>query len=162
MLWKAYYLSRMGCFEIQGSARGITSVKLVDCKPCPTGPIPPPLRPCVQQLDEYFRGERQRFELTLDFGDASAFDISVWKALTEVPYGHTTTYSKIAEQLGDPKSVRAVGQANRRNPIAIIVPCHRCIAKSGDLQGYFYGLDMKRQLLELENPLSFSRQGSLF
>ena len=117
MLSKAYYLSRMGCFEIQGSARGITSVQLVDCKPCPTGPIPPPLRSCVKQLDEYFRGERQHFELTLDFGDASAFDISVWKALTEVPYGHTTTYSKIAEQLGDPKSVRAVGQANRRNPI---------------------------------------------
>jgi methylated-DNA-[protein]-cysteine S-methyltransferase len=80
----------------------------------------------------------------------------------KIPYGHTTTYQAIAENLGDKKAVRAVGQANRHNPIAIIVPCHRCIAKSGELQGYFYGLDMKRQLLELENPLSFARQGSLF
>jgi methylated-DNA-[protein]-cysteine S-methyltransferase len=68
----------------------------------------------------------------------------------------------IAEKLGDPKAIRAVGQANKHNPIAIIVPCHRVIAKNGDLQGYFYGLDFKRRLLELENPMSFARQGSLF
>ena len=78
-------------------------------------------------------------------------------------YGkHTTTYSAVAEQIGNPTAVRAVGLANRNNPIAIVVPCHRVIAKSGDLQGYFYGLDMKRGLLELENPMSFARQGSLF
>jgi methylated-DNA-[protein]-cysteine S-methyltransferase len=86
----------------------------------------------------------------------------VWNLLQEIPYGHTTSYLALADKLGDKKAVRAVGQANRHNPIAIIVPCHRCIAKNGDLQGYFYGLDTKRQLLELENPLSFARQGSLF
>jgi methylated-DNA-[protein]-cysteine S-methyltransferase len=80
----------------------------------------------------------------------------------KIPYGHTTSYSAIAKQLENPDSVRAVGQANRENPIAIIIPCHRVIAKSGDLQGYFYGLDMKRKLLELENPMSFGEQGSLF
>lgn len=162
MLEKTHFLSPFGCFEIQGSELGISSVKLVDLKPCPAGPIPPVLRDCVIQLNEYFRGERQTFDLTLDFGAASDFYKSVWNELLQIPYGHTTSYSRIAEKLGDPKSVRAVGQANRNNPIAIIVPCHRCIAKSGDLQGYFYGLDFKRQLLELENPLSFARQGSLF
>ncbi len=162
MLEKAHFLSPFGCLEIQGSSLGISSVKLVEKKPCPAGPIPDVLRGCVLQLDEYFRGRRRAFNLKLDFGNAPAFYQAVWEELLKVPYGHTTTYQAIAEKLGDLKAVRAVGQANARNPIAIIVPCHRCIAKSGDLQGYFYGLDMKRQLLELENPMSFARQGSLF
>ena len=162
MAEKTHFLSPFGCFEIQGSTFGISSVKLVDKKPCPAGPIPEILRDCVVQLNEYFKGERHEFSLKLDFGTAPAFHQAVWQELLKVPYGHTTTYKAIAEKLGDPKAVRAVGQANRRNPIAIIVPCHRCIAKSGELQGYFYGLDMKRQLLGLENPMSFAQQGSLF
>ncbi len=162
MLEKTHFLSPFGCIEVQGSDHGISSVQLVDKKPCPTGPIPAVLRQCVVQLNEYFRGERRQFELDLDFGNGPSFHQAVWQELLKVPYGHTTTYKAIAEKLGDAKAVRAVGQANRHNPIAIIVPCHRCIAKSGDLQGYFYGLDMKRQLLELENPMSFARQGSLF
>lgn len=162
MLSTAHYLSPFGCFCIQGSARGIRKVNLVDTKPCPAGPIPPELKQCVIQLDEYFKGQRQEFDLQLDWEGATDFHQAVWAALLEIPYGHTTSYLKIAEKLGDPKSIRAVGQANRRNPIAIIVPCHRVIAKNGDLQGYFYGLDMKRRLLELENPRSFARQGSLF
>ncbi|MFK7936185.1 MAG: methylated-DNA--[protein]-cysteine S-methyltransferase, partial [Saprospiraceae bacterium] len=116
----------------------------------------------VQQLDEYFQRKRTEFDLKLDWGGATAFNRSVWKALTEIPYGRTTTYSAIANKLNNPKAVRAVGLANRNNPIGIMVPCHRVIAKSGDLQGYFYGLDMKRKLLELENPMSFAQQGSLF
>lgn len=162
MLEKTHFLSPFGCLEIQGSSLGISSVKLVEKKPCPAGPIPDALRECVVQLTEYFKGERREFDLKLDFGGAPAFHQAVWQELLKVPYGHTTTYAAIAEKLGDLKAVRAVGQANAHNPIAIIVPCHRCIAKSGDLQGYFYGLDMKRQLLELENPMSFARQGSLF
>jgi methylated-DNA-[protein]-cysteine S-methyltransferase len=157
-----HFLSPFGCIEIKGSHLGLSSVKLVSVRPCPTGPIPPVLKPAVIQLNEYFQGRRQSFDLRIDFGEAPAFSQAVWKELLKIPYGHTTTYLAIAEKLGDPKSVRAVGQANRHNPIAIIIPCHRCIAKNGNLQGYFYGLDMKRQLLELENPLSFARQGSLF
>ena len=162
MIEKAHFLSPFGCFEVKGSSLGISSVKLVDTKPCPAGPIPAILKDCILQLTEYFRGDREVFELDLDFGAASAFNSSVWKALTEVPYAHTTTYSAIAEKIKNPAAVRAVGLAARNNPIAIIVPCHRCIAKSGELQGYFYGLDMKRRLLELENPMSFARQGTLF
>lgn len=162
MLSTTHYLSPFGCFYIEGSAKGIRRVNLVDTKPCPAGPIPPVLKACVVQLDEYFKGQRTRFDLKLDWEGATDFHKAVWSALLEIPYGRTASYLSIAEKLGDPKSIRAVGQANRRNPIAIIVPCHRVIAKSGDLQGYFYGLDMKRRLLELENPRSFARQGSLF
>jgi methylated-DNA-[protein]-cysteine S-methyltransferase len=157
-----HFLSPYGCFEIKGSHRGISSVKLVSKQPCPAGPIPPELKEAVVQLNEYFKGERRTFDLKIDYGETPRFYQSVWKELLKVPYGHTTTYLSIAEKLGDPKAVRAVGQANKNNPIAIIIPCHRCIAKNGDLQGYFYGVDMKRQLLELENPMSFARQGSLF
>jgi methylated-DNA-[protein]-cysteine S-methyltransferase len=116
----------------------------------------------VRQLTEYFQRKRQAFDLPLDISGGTLFNQSVWKELLKIPYGHTTTYSAIAKQLGNPESVRAVGQANRENPMAIIIPCHRVIAKSGDLQGYFYGLEMKRKLLELENPMSFGEQGSLF
>ena len=76
--------------------------------------------------------------------------------------GYTERYYAIAKQINNPEAVRAVGLANRSNPIAIVIPCHRVIAKDGDLQGYFYGLDMKRKLLELENPMSYGEQGSLF
>ena len=157
-----HFLSPFGCFRIEGSIHGIRSVKLVSKKPCPAGPIPRELKECVRQLAEYFRGERQTFELPLDWSGASDFHRAVWRELRRIPYGQTTTYLAIADQLGDRKAIRAVGQANKHNPIAIIVPCHRVIAKSGDLQGYFYGLDFKRRLLELENPRSFGRQTSLF
>ena len=162
MIKTAHYFSKFGCFEIKGGSMGIKSVRLVSVKPCPAGPIPEVLKDCVVQLDEYFKGTRERFQLQLDWGEATSFNKSVWEQLVQIPYGHTTTYSAIAEKINNPTAVRAVGLANRNNPIAIIVPCHRVIAKNGDLQGYFYGLDMKRSLLELENPLSFARQGSLF
>lgn len=162
MLKTTHFLSSFGCFEIKGSELGIQSVRLVSTQPCPSGPIPTVLKQCVLQLNEYFNGERQVFDLKLDWGGAPEFNRAVWEKLLEIPYGHTTSYSAIAEKLNNPKAVRAVGMANKHNPIAIIVPCHRVIAKDGNLQGYFYGLDFKRKLLELENPMSFSRQGSLF
>ncbi len=162
MLQNTHFLSAYGCFEIKGSSLGIQSVRLVNKKPCPGGPIPPVLKPAVVQLNEYFNRQRETFDLKLDWGGAAEFNKQVWAELLKIPYGHTTSYSAIAEKLNNPKAVRAVGMANKHNPIAIIVPCHRVIAKNGALQGYFYGLDFKRRLLELENPMSFSRQASLF
>ncbi len=162
MLQTAYFQSIFGCFEIKASHLGIRSLRLSPKKNCPPAQVPEELRECVRQMDEYFKRTRKEFELALDFSGATPFQQAVWEELRKVPYGHTSTYSAIAEKIGDPKSVRAVGQANRNNPIAIIVPCHRCIAKSGELQGYFYGLDVKRKLLELENPVSFAEQGRLF
>lgn len=158
----AHYLSPLGCFELTGSPLGLRSVRWLDVQPCPTGPIPDTLRSAIVQLDEYFKGQRKEFELSFDWSAATPFYRGVWSELLKIPYGHTTSYLKIAEQLGDAKAVRAVGQANRNNPIAIIVPCHRVIASSGELHGYFYGLDFKRKLLALENPMAFSAQGELF
>lgn len=162
MLATAYCPTPFGCFEITGSKLGIRSVKLVDKSPCLQVDVPEVLQDCYQQLIEYFNQDRRHFSLQLDWSGRSEFNKSVWRELLKVPYGHTTTYSALAEKIGNPTAVRAVGLANRNNPVAIIVPCHRVIAKNGQLQGYFYGLDMKRRLLELENPMSFARQGSLF
>lgn len=162
MLVKTYLSTEFGCFEIKGSSLGISSLKLVKKEPCPEEEVPEVLQNCATQLKEYFAGKRTSFDLKIDYGTATPFNKSVWAELINTPYGHTTTYSAIAEKIDNPSAVRAVGLANRNNPIAIIIPCHRCIAKSGDLHGYFYGLDMKRRLLELENPMSFARQGSLF
>jgi len=163
MLSTTFCKTAFGWFEIKGSMLGVQSVHWKDEAPAfETTDLHPVVEECVRQLQAYFEGRRQGFDLPLDWGGATDFYKSVWRALLEIPYGHTTSYSAIAEKIGSPDAVRAVGLANRNNPIAIIVPCHRVIGKSGDLQGYFYGLDMKRRLLELENPQSFARQGSLF
>lgn len=158
----AYCPSPFGCFKITGSEHGVQAIQLMTGKACPIAKTPKELKNCVKQLNEYFARKRTHFDLELDFGDAPEFHQAVWKQLMAIPYGHTTYYSAIADKLGDAKKMRAVGQANRNNPIPIVVPCHRVIAKNGDLQGYYYGLDMKRKLLELENPMSFASQGSLF
>lgn len=159
----SYYQSPFGCFKIISGLRGIRSVQLTDDPP---SPIPTPSDPlaieCIRQMKAYFAKERRDFDLQLDWDGAPTFHQQVWEELQKIPYGHMTSYSAIASNLGDANKMRAVGQANKNNPIAIIVPCHRVIAKSGDLQGYFYGVDMKRRLLELENPMSYGQQGSLF
>ena len=154
--------TRFGTFAIKGSELGIRQVNLVDKAGQDSPDIPQLLYDCAQQLQEYFQRKRKEFDLQLDWSDQPDFHRAVWTQLLKIPYGRTTSYSAIANDLGNPKSVRAVGQANRNNPIAIIVPCHRVVARSGELHGYFYGLDMKRQLLELENPMSYGEQGSLF
>lgn len=102
-----------------------------------------------RQLNEYFAGTRTRFDLPLDF-QGTEFQKRVWQALLEIPYGETRSYSQIALALGNPKSVRAVGAANGRNPISIIAPCHRVIGASGALTGFAGGLEAKTLLLTLE------------
>ncbi|WP_133407537.1 methylated-DNA--[protein]-cysteine S-methyltransferase [Parashewanella tropica] len=103
---------------------------------------------CVQ-LKEYFDGLRNEFDLALA-PQGTDFQKQVWQALLNVPFGETASYSDISEQINRPKAVRAVGAANGANPIAIIVPCHRIIGKSGKLTGYAYGLELKKTLLKLE------------
>lgn len=102
-----------------------------------------------QQLAEYFAGTRQQFDLPLDF-EGTDFQKQVWQALLQIPYGETRSYKQIAEQMGNPKAVRAVGAANGKNPISIIAPCHRVIGASGKLVGFAGGLDNKQILLKLE------------
>ena len=119
------------------------------------------MREAREQLQAYFAGRLKSFDLPLDWSEATDFHRSVWKELIKIPYGHTASYLEIARRIGKPKAVRAVGQANRRNPLPIIVPCHRVIATGGELHGFYYGLDMKRQLLALENPKSYGEQTRL-
>ncbi|KYQ84321.1 glycosyltransferase [Acinetobacter sp. NRRL B-65365] len=109
----------------------------------------PMLHKVKQQLEEYFAGQRQQFDLPLDF-QGTAFQQQVWQALLNIPYGETRSYKEIAVQLGNEKAVRAVGAANGKNPISIIAPCHRVIGSSGALVGFAGGLDKKQILLSLE------------
>ena len=104
---------------------------------------------CKNQLDEYFIGERKSFDLPLA-PKGTEFQKKVWDALKEIPYGETRTYGEIAEMVGNPKAARAVGMANNRNPIAIIVPCHRVVGANGKLVGYAGGMEQKEKLLHLE------------
>ena len=102
-----------------------------------------------RQLGEYFAGRRKRFALTLDVS-GTAFQRKVWNALLTIPFGETRSYREIAEQVGNPRAVRAVGAANGRNPVSIVAPCHRVIGSTGALTGFAGGLDVKARLLALE------------
>ncbi len=114
------------------------------------------LAPYLRELGEYFSGKRRVFSVPLDLR-GTEFQLRCWHALLDIPYGETRTYADIAAAIGHPRAFRAVGMANNRNPIAIIVPCHRVIASDGTLCGYGGGLNLKRKLLDLEgaaNPES--------
>ena len=110
-------------------------------------------RPYVNELEEYFAGARREFSFPLDLRGTD-FQLACWHALLAIPYGETRSYGDIARAVGKPAAFRAVGMANNRNPVAIVVPCHRVIASNGTLCGYGGGLDVKRKLLELEGALS--------
>ena len=154
----------IGWLEITGSELGIQRVRRVEKQGDEIAILTEnhPISACKQQLSDYFAGKRQSFDLPFDWSGEADFNQKVWAELLKIPFGKTVSYSDIAERIGSPKAVRAVGLANRNNRIAIIVPCHRVIGKSGDLHGYFYGLETKMQLLRLENPVRFAEQTALF
>jgi methylated-DNA-[protein]-cysteine S-methyltransferase len=108
-----------------------------------------PFQAVSEQLREYFAGDRKTFDLPVALA-GTPFQQRVWAMLQEIPYGRTATYGEIATRLGHPNAARAVGMANNRNPVAVIVPCHRVVGSNGALVGYGGGLDRKRMLLELE------------
>ena len=111
--------------------------------------INPVLEKAIKQLDEYFSGQRKVFELPLN-PQGTEFQKKVWGNLLKIPYGQTVSYKRLAEMSGNSFASRAVGMANNKNPIAIIIPCHRVIGADGKLTGYAGGLDLKRELIELE------------
>src|ERR1700726_4706646 len=111
------------------------------------------MRAYVRELEEYFAGDRREFSFPLDLRGTD-FQLACWKALLDIPYGETRSYAAIARAVGNPAGFRAVGMANHRNPVAIVVPCHRVIASDGTLCGYGGGLEVKRKLLELEGALT--------
>jgi methylated-DNA-[protein]-cysteine S-methyltransferase len=109
----------------------------------------PLIQKTAAQIEEYLTGKRKRFTLPLVL-HGTEFQLAVWRALQDIPYGETRSYKEIAAAIGRPKAVRAVGMANNRNPVSIIVPCHRVIGHDGSLTGYGGGLPLKQRLLELE------------
>ena len=114
------------------------------------------LEAAQRQLNEYFAGRRQTFDVPLDLR-GTAFQLAVWNALLQVPFGETVSYATIAERIDRPSAVRAVGAANGANPIPIIVPCHRVVGRNGTLTGYRGGLPIKKRLLDLEGVSQWSR-----
>ncbi|MXV38540.1 methylated-DNA--[protein]-cysteine S-methyltransferase [Flavobacteriaceae bacterium Ap0902] len=111
------------------------------------------IRLAKKQLQDYFEGKRQKFDIPLDMR-GTEFQISVWESLLEIPFGKTISYLEQAKSIGNPKAVRAVANANGRNPISIIVPCHRVIGANGQLTGYAGGINRKKFLINLENPMT--------
>lgn len=148
------YRSPIGPLLLTSDGTALTRLHMAESNhPVKPGPDwvrdPAPFRDVTQQLDEYFAGDRRAFDLPLALR-GTPFQRRVWTALQEIPWGETASYADIARGVGSPKGMRAVGGANGRNPIAIIVPCHRVIAADGTLGGYGGGLERKRFLLELE------------
>lgn len=140
----------VGFIEVIAKNNAITHLYFVDEITQPTSePLCEQLIKARQQLEEYIHGQRQHFTLTLaPLG--SMFQQHVWQQLIQIPYGETTHYQAIAEKLNKPKGSRAVGMANGKNPISIIIPCHRVIGKNGNLTGYAWGVTRKQWLLALE------------
>jgi methylated-DNA-[protein]-cysteine S-methyltransferase len=143
---KTYCESPIGLVEIVGTEKEIQAVEFVETAEEVSGEIPALLQTCRKQLDEYFQGKRREFSLSL-LPRGTEFQSRVWLELMKIPYGETASYKDIAEAIGSRRAIRAVGQANHRNPIAIIIPCHRVIGKGGSLTGYGGGLWRKEWLL---------------
>ena len=152
-LYRAYLDSPIGRVEIAATEGEVALVEFIEeKKPIAASKTSPALEAAVRQLDEYFSGRRRVFELMLRL-DGTAFKTRVWQALLDVGFGETASYGEIARAIGRPKSTRAVGAANGRNPISIIVPCHRIIGSSGALTGYGGGLWRKEWLLRHERGI---------
>jgi len=144
-----YYKSPIGNIKIEEMENHITSLDFVSEIGEEKSSVVIDI--CKKQLEEYFVGQRRSFDLELKFLKGTEFQIKVWNALREIPYGTTVTYKWIAEQVGNAKAVRAVGGANNKNPIAILVPCHRVIGTNGKLVGYAGGIEKKEYLLNIES-----------
>lgn len=153
-----YYKTPIGTARIIGDEDGISAVSVIDTEVPNSTKIPTCLQACVTQLEEYFKHERTSFDLKLN-PQGTVFQREVWLHLQQIPYGETRSYQKLSEDIGDVRAIRAVASANGKNPLWIIVPCHRVIGSDGSLTGYAGGLWRKRWLLEHENP---PQQQSLF
>ena len=150
--------SPLGYTKISGDSDGITSVSIVDTQEELSEIIPESLIKCVMQLRAYFKNESKTFNLKLN-PKGTVFQKKIWKQLNTIPYGKTISYLQLSKQLGDVKAIRAVANANGKNPLWIIVPCHRVIGSDGSLTGYAGGLHRKQWLLNHESEY---KQQTLF
>lgn len=150
--------SPLGYTKISGDKDGITAVEVVNTDEELSEIIPETLLECVTQLKAYFKNELKNFDLKLN-PQGTVFQKKVWKQLNAIPYGKTISYLQLSKQLGDVKAIRAAASANGKNPLWIIIPCHRVIGSDGTLTGYAGGLHRKQWLLNHENDY---KQQSLF
>jgi len=154
----AYIKTPLGVAKIVGDAEGVSAITVLNSDEPLTDVIPESLEDAVYQLNEYFEGARTEFNLTLN-PVGTEFQKKVWAALQHIPYGKSKSYLELAKALGDPNATRAAASANARNPLWIVVPCHRVIGTDGSLTGYAGGLHRKQWLLNHESPV---KQQSLF
>ena len=155
---KAIFETPLGIAILEGDEKGISRLSIQEEKAEVSSEIPEVLTEAVKQLQEYFFGKRQVFQLKLN-PSGTEFQKQVWKLLQEIPYGSSCSYMDLAKSYGDPKAIRAIASANGKNPLWILVPCHRVIGSDGSLTGYAGGLWRKKWLLEHEQPV---KQQNLF
>jgi len=154
----AYISTPLGSTKLEGDENGLSSITVLEMDEPESKIIPEVLVDAAYQLNEYFKGERQNFDLLIN-PEGTEFQKKVWNSLLEIPYGKTMSYLGLSKKLGDVKAIRAVASANGKNPLWIIIPCHRVIGSDGSLTGYAGGLHRKKWLLNHESP---SKQQSLF
>ncbi|MHA6278923.1 methylated-DNA--[protein]-cysteine S-methyltransferase [Salinimicrobium sp. CAU 1759] len=155
---KAFLKTPLGNAILEGDSKGISKLTLAEEVPEITTTPAPELQEAINQLQQYFAGELKEFDLKLN-PQGTEFQKKVWQALLSIPYGRTTSYMDLSKELGDPLAIRAVAAANGKNPLWILIPCHRVIGSDGSLTGYAGGLWRKKWLLEHEQPV---KQQSLF
>lgn len=148
----AYIKTPLGVAKIVGDAEGVSAITVLNSDEPLTDIIPESLEDAVYQLNEYFEGARTEFNLTLN-PVGTEFQKKVWVELQNIPYGKSKSYLELAKALGDPNATRAAASANARNPLWIVVPCHRVIGTDGSLTGYAGGLHRKQWLLNHESPV---------
>ncbi|MEA2412146.1 MAG: methylated-DNA-[protein]-cysteine S-methyltransferase [Thermoleophilaceae bacterium] len=147
MTFSTQFSTNVGALTLEGDDRSLTRLGFGEAS-VPQGDAAS-LAVAVIQLEQYFAGERTDFDLDIELG-GTEFERRVWDEVRAIPYGQTASYAEIAARVGRPGACRAVGRANARNPIAVVVPCHRVVGSDGSLTGYAGGIEMKRALLELE------------
>ena len=153
MVYYCYLLSPLGPMEISGDDDFVSRIQFVGEMKADTDRLPRVILDCKQQMEEYFAGTRKEFSLKLS-QSGTDFQRQVWTELYSIPYGKTTSYLKMARNIGDVNAIRAVGAANGKNNLAIVVPCHRVIGSNGTLVGYAGGMDKKKWLLDFESQMT--------
>lgn len=146
------FSTRLGVARVSTDGRKIAGLSFVS-KAGKKGAVPAVAKKCARELAEFLAGKRRRFSVPIEAA-GTPFQKKVWSAISEIPYGETTTYAAIARKIGKPRAVRAVGSAIGANPHCVMVPCHRVIGSDGSLAGFAYGLPMKRSLLKIEGALA--------
>ena len=162
MTYTDIYPSPLGAIVMVNDGNALTGLRFIDNEQAIVSSDALPLqaetifRQTRQWLDEYFHGKHPPFPTPSLRPQGTDFQCRIWQALMEIPYGKTVSYGELAKRIGC-LSAQAVGQAVRRNPIALLIPCHRVVGANGDLTGYAYGIERKRYLLELENPTAYTK-----